>query len=65
MDEQTSVADQIKQYLLEHPRGRDTAEGIVQWWLSEPWTYPTLVDTKLSLSALTPDSILAVPEPVR
>ena len=32
-DRDKIVADRIKKYLLKHPEGKDTLEGIAEWWL--------------------------------
>jgi hypothetical protein len=32
---ESSIGDEILGYLAEHPKSRDTLEGIAQWWLLE------------------------------
>jgi hypothetical protein len=32
-DRKKIVADRIIKYLMKHPEGKDTLEGIAEWWL--------------------------------
>jgi len=32
-DVKKEIADEILTYLLSHPKGKDTLEGIAEWWL--------------------------------
>lgn len=42
----------IERYLEEHPDAADTAEGISQWWLSEPGPTLSVSDVQRALDAL-------------
>ena len=35
MNEKKQLADEILQYLVDHPNAQDTLTGIVKWWLLE------------------------------
>lgn len=34
--DETAVAQQIRDYLVNHPNAADSLEGIVAWWLGTP-----------------------------
>jgi hypothetical protein len=46
------VADEIANYLYEHPDAADTEEGIQRWWLSPACGAPSLEMVRLALEAL-------------
>jgi hypothetical protein len=44
--------EEILAYLRAHPRARDTAEGIVQWWLPPGPAAPRLSEVQKALDRL-------------
>jgi hypothetical protein len=46
------VADEIANYLDEHPDAADTEEGIQRWWLSPACGTPSLETVRLALEEL-------------
>jgi hypothetical protein len=51
-DPVASVMEHVLAYLRVHPRARDTAEGIVQWWLPRESRPPHLFEVKQALECL-------------
>ena len=35
INDEPEIGDEILAYLVDHPKARDTLEGIVEWWLLE------------------------------
>lgn len=46
MDGEFAIEEDLMHYLLHHPEAKDTAEGIMQWWL--PRSYSGLGLTELT-----------------
>jgi hypothetical protein len=51
-DQARIVADEIANYLDEHPEAADTEDGIQRWWLSPACGAPSLQTVRLALETL-------------
>jgi len=49
----SKIAHEILAYLFEHPKSRDTIEGILEWWLLEQRIKCQMGKVKEALSELT------------
>ncbi len=58
-----AVMEHVLAYLRAHPRARDTAEGIVQWWLPREARPPHLFEVKQALERLVAAGLIRA-EPV-
>ena len=47
-----SIAEDVETYLARHPEAVDSAEGIVQWWLSRLRVEEAVADVERALSLL-------------
>jgi hypothetical protein len=46
------LADEVLDYLVQHPQARDTMEGIVEWWLLEQRIRSAIAEVEAALRDL-------------
>ena len=54
------VADDVLEYLVQHPDAQDTLEGVCDWWLLERRVRRTVDEVKLALGDLVARGFLVV-----
>ena len=52
------LADEVLDYLVQHPQARDTMEGIAEWWLLEQRIRCAVADVEAALSDLVGNDFL-------
>ena len=53
------VADEVLEYLVQHPNAQDTLEGVCDWWLLERRVRRTVGEVEAALSELVAKGFLA------
>ena len=56
------LADEVLEYLLEHPQAQDTMEGIAEWWLLEQRIRHAIADVEAALCELVGKDFLVARE---
>lgn len=58
------AAEWIRDYLREHPRASDTAEGIQRWWLAPNFGEVALATVEMALAKLHQEGVVVIPDPL-
>jgi hypothetical protein len=58
------AAEWIHNYLREHPRASDTAEGIQRWWLAPNFGEVALATVEMALKELLQDGVVVNTDPL-
>ena len=59
MQRELSIEREIMGYLLQHPEAKDTAEGIMLWWLPRSYSTVPIRDLKEALERMVANGRLA------
>ena len=49
---------EVLRYLDQHPKAKDTLEGIAEWWMLEQRIHPTLLEVKAGLARLVEQKLV-------
>ena len=55
-----AVADEVLEYLVQHPDAQDTLEGVCDWWLLERRVRRTVGEVEAALGELEARGLVAV-----
>lgn len=53
-----ALADQVLDYLVQHPEAQDTVEGIAEWWLLEQRVTHALTEVEAAVAELVAQDLL-------
>jgi hypothetical protein len=57
-DEETAIAEAVRDYVRRHPESMDSVEGIAHWWIPDNIRRPTLGVLRRVLDRLVAEGVL-------